>query len=194
MKKAALISTLLATTVCALAGWPQIAPMERSILISNVGENSIGFSSDIREHRGQLLYRLTCHSGGYENRVLVFSGLMQCYLSSAGSNQVNNLFEESDREPADWTNRARFLSFHLLPKCVNYPEWGAVRHFSLRGMEITLAATNAIYTKAPGGGLVLKSYRFSVAARPSSVTNASRPLPPTSKQPSWFYSDGCDAP
>ncbi len=80
---------------------------------------------------GTLAYEFECSSDG---PTIGRSG-MRCGLYREGTNA--NLLDDAV-DPYTRMSQSRFLTWQLYGKCAGYPEWGAVRHFRLRGMKITV--------------------------------------------------------
>ncbi len=63
----------------------------------------------------------------------------------------NLLADDSPYEGStDWTNRGRVLARQLREPCSSWPEYGATRHFHLRGMTITMRFVNVESQRIPG--------------------------------------------
>lgn len=96
-------------------------------------------------------YQLECHTGEYgENNLLRWSGLYQCALFPINGDSitaVDLLATESREEQADdgW-NRGRILAQQFHAPCVSYPEYSTLRHFRLRGFDLTLAFTDIVWS------------------------------------------------
>lgn len=181
------MSISLTALTATASDWPQIKTIQKQVLISEPSSSSAGIELEIREKSGRPLYELKCHSGDYVSADnLQYSGLIQCYLFSLPSKSETNLLADDNIQPADWTNRGRFLLEHILPKCSHYPEWGSVRHFELRGMTLTLSISDITWAEQSGDDRVVKSYRLNISAEPKPARS------PFSKRvevprPEWFY-------
>lgn len=149
--------------------WPAVAPVARAFSFADAEKASVNLT--LVGKQGQPLYALECRSGSYsgsDESLLDYSGLLDCRLHSLNSEAFyKNLLVSSFIQWSDWwANRGRFLTSDLVGKCAGYPEYGSVRHLSLRSMEITLAIDNIKFGSASGGRPVVKSYRFTVRVRP----------------------------
>jgi hypothetical protein len=49
----------------------------------------------------------------------------------------------------DWRNRGRLIAAQLQGDCLQYPEYSTLRHFRLRGMDVTLAYSDIAWTQGP---------------------------------------------
>lgn len=169
--------------------WPQIRDTRKAVFIRDANSRDARLDLAIRGKDGNPLYEIRCHSGNSEDAA--YSGLMQCYLLSLYSKErVENLFNETLKPISDWTNRGRFLSQHLRPGCAQYSEWGAVRHFRLRNMEITLEISNVTFIPEPvTPASIVNSYRLVVSARNAANAETSLTEPVKISEPRWFYND-----
>ena len=66
--------------------------------------------------------------------------------ASAGEVETNLLVEEESL--AAWYSRGRMFPKELSGACGQYPEYGRVRHFSLRRMRLTLSFENVEFAAA----------------------------------------------
>jgi hypothetical protein len=166
------------------SGWPNIVPLRESAVFTE----GVAASADwtIRGAEGKPLYRIACHTSGYEQDPdFVYSGDFECRLASLYSREAQStLFTDNPQQSRDWESRARFLAEELVGKCSSYPEFGSVRHFRLRGMRITLSVTDFVLDtvqqeEAPGHRLGLKSFRFQLAVErdPRAVSALAEPVP-----------------
>ena len=98
---------------------------------------------------GSPLYELECHLGPYEgDPAFDYSGDFECRLSSLYSVESHStLLTEENHQTRDWESRGRFLLWQLLEDCALYPEYGKLRHFRLRGMNLTLEVTDIELSK-----------------------------------------------
>jgi hypothetical protein len=96
---------------------------------------------------GTEKYRLECHTGEHgEDDLLKWSGLYQCALFPTNGDSitaVDLLASDSKEEQSDdgW-NRGRVLAQQFHAPCVSYPEYSTLRHFKLRGFDLSLAFTD----------------------------------------------------
>ncbi len=134
----------------------------------------------------ELAYEFECSTsktkGG--NRVLIGRWGIWCGLFIVGE-KVNLLRDSID--PYSRMNRAEVYAEQLYGKCADYPEWGAVRHFRLRGMNLTVQFKNPLFAGDEGlpdyfmGGL--KGFELSVRVDPDST--AESPVAESSPYIDW---------
>lgn len=190
-----LLSISLSQVTYADSRWPNIRSTSKNVIVADADDPAqASLEMKINSADGAPLYTVKCHSGDYDSKEHNYSGLMQCYLFSKYSvDRVENLFNDTYEQRRAWQNRGRFLAIHLLPGCSEYPEWGAIRHFKLRNMELTLAFSNIIFKPNPNDheAPLAKSYKFQVMAKP--VLNSSSEIAERTKspEPPWFYSTAC---
>jgi hypothetical protein len=128
--------------------WPSVQPVTRSYTFVAKDEPSdYPVVLLIPTTQGVPAYRLECHSGDYEGEyVIYFSGTFHCGLFEVRGDKATswNLLADNTKEEqsSDWFNRGRMISGQLLGDCGEYPEYGRVRHFRMRGMEVTLQFTD----------------------------------------------------
>ena len=99
----------------------------------------------IQNEDGWLRYRLICRGGSDEYmkelskaKHVNYVGPLMCMLQEGNWESENSLLAEDSSPP--WHTRGQFHWGELLGACGEYPEYGRIRHFSLRGMQITLEA------------------------------------------------------
>lgn len=175
--------------------WPEIKEAKGEvhvIYVANAEPN--GLELAITAPGGTPLYMLTCHNfdhvGGGD---LTYSGLMQCYLFPwqryIGQ---RNLLDDDTSRPS-FQSRARFAKEHVMPDCSGFAEWGAVRHFWLRGMVLTLALRNLTFSRDPDDPQNLRVETFDFEAKvqryPGAMGERAQRIAET--RPSWFDSSTC---
>lgn len=117
--------------------WPEILPFKKSFYFAD--PNKTEAKMDIFGRDGTPLYLLECHLGPHEDPAFDYSGDFECRLTSLYSKDAfSTLLTENPKQSRDWQSRGRFLIEELIGKCAVYPEYGKIRHFKLRGMELTL--------------------------------------------------------
>jgi hypothetical protein len=97
-----------------------------------------------------------------------YAGTLDCRLmeASAGEVETNLLVEEESL--AAWYSRGRMFPYQLSGACGDYPEYGRVRHFSLRRMRMTMTFDNVEFGAA--GQLERLDLRIDVAPDASATT------------------------
>jgi hypothetical protein len=102
------------------------------------------FRLSILDEVGNEAYSVQCSAGIGQN------GLGQwgvvCELVQAGK-RLDLLADGID--PYSRMPRGLIVPDQLIGKCSTYPEWGAVRHFRLRGLDLSLRINNLIQMRDP---------------------------------------------
>jgi hypothetical protein len=127
----------------ALGAWPKIRPHHVRQTYRIRGDSDTPFLMSVESLAGTPLYRFECHNGNYEDTSFInFSGDFQCALFSLDHGQRSswNLLPSDERseQTSDYFSRGRMTSNQLWGACGVTPEYGLVRHFSLRGMPVTI--------------------------------------------------------
>jgi hypothetical protein len=128
--------------------WPSIQPVTRSYtFVAKDGLSDYPVVLLIPTTQGLPAYRLECHSGDYDGEyVIYFSGTFHCGLFAVRGDKVEswNLLANSTKaeQSSDWFNRGRMISDQLLGDCGDFAEYGRIRHFRMRGMQVTLQFTD----------------------------------------------------
>jgi hypothetical protein len=149
--------------------WPRIAPLKKSYTFPDMSNPAVDLVIPAAD--GTPLYRLECRSGdAYEGVDFDYSGDIECRLNSAaGKDAYRTLLTYQPVQPRDWESRARFLVSDLEGRCGEYPEYGRVRTFRLRGMRLRLSlgftAHGGLFPSNPGRP-ASAAMRFSIEARP----------------------------
>lgn len=108
------------------------------------------------DREGVVRYRLICRGGSeaYLDQVNERNGTagylppLTCILNIG--NQETDASLLSEDESAAYYSRGRFALSDLVGACARYPEYGLVRHFRLRGMELELSFSE-VTTEAASG-------------------------------------------
>jgi hypothetical protein len=132
--------------------WPSVKPTQ---VVQTFKESRADtpFLLIINGRSGAPAYKLECHNGNYEDTSeITFSGDFQCALFELNENGTVvswNLLatDEPAQQRSDWFNRGRMTSSQLFGSCGAVPEYGMVRHFSLRGMLITFQFSDLVWSK-----------------------------------------------
>lgn len=181
--------------------WPIVAPIEKTVYFPDGKAAEIKLT--INSARGESTYILECHTFEYEgDPSFDYSGDFECRLTASREHNVySTLLTDDPDQSRDWQSRGRFLAEELEGPCRNYPEFGQIRHFRLRGMRLTLAIRDIAFTKSlPGKKPTilthprLKSFEFSVRVEPDegAMSEIAEPIPynyparqhPNTKDPS----------
>jgi hypothetical protein len=180
-----------ATCTYAQFRWPKVAPLRKSYVFQGLDKGAEPkVDLIIRSASGKPLYRLLCHSGDYaggpgdeyEGEEEDFTGVLGCHLLPLYF-QAKNYGSLLFYDPLDRTvhfDRASLSPTDVIGKCADYPEYGAVRQFHLRGMEINFRYRNIIFSKATtkNGVTPISSFRFDIEVKrdPSAVTAIAAPV------------------
>lgn len=144
------------TAVAPPQGWtpPQPLHAEYHFVRPKSGEDT-PFSVFLLDGSGNKLYRFECHDGDYDDTsVLSWSGEFQCALFPFKVDTVTPVnvlaVDSRDEQSTDWWNRGRLLAKQLQGECLQYPEYSILRHFRLRGLDLTLGYSDIAWQ---GGNL-----------------------------------------
>jgi hypothetical protein len=109
----------------------------------------------IRTTDERVTYLLDCHLGPYGSWDYSYSPDFECRLSTEKPDTItyrysdefpaipyDNLLSTPLKQFGPRETRGIFLWGELQPNCAKYPEYGRIRHFRLRGMELTLEVKN----------------------------------------------------
>jgi hypothetical protein len=150
--------------------WPIIKPYKQEFNFNDA--NSAAVSILLRDANGNDLYRFECHNYLYEDDSgFDYSGDFECKLNSlyGEGNSLPTLLTSDLHQPSDWWSRGRFLAGELTEKCIDYPEYGRIRTFRLRGMNIRLELSDIVFASSDidvEKNVQLKSFRFIFDAKP----------------------------
>lgn len=118
--------------------WPEISPFKK--IVHFAGRQSTKL--EIVGRRGTPLYLLQCYlnpsDDDNDSDHFSYSGAFECRLTSRYDNRQSTLLTENPYPTRDWESRGRFLIEEITGKCADYPDYGRVRNFKLRGMNLTL--------------------------------------------------------
>ena len=152
--------------------WPVIQPVHesRTFVIHGGGDTPLIFR--IRDLRGVPVYKLECHNGDYEGSSAInFSGDFQCALFALrnGARTSWNLLatDEESQQRSDSLNRGRMTANQLWDDCGANLEYGRVRRFRVRGMQLTFRFRGLQWLPVQGGEPPrLGRFTFEVTAVP----------------------------
>ncbi len=185
--------------------WPRITPVHKSFYLPDAWRASVALV--IKGVDGVPLYRLQCYGERAKRSPsdlqlhpdALYVGEFDCHLYSLSSPAAwDTLLTDITLPGGEAYSRAAVGATELVGACGNYPEYGLVRHFRLRGMMITfmysdvrakeeLTSRGAPYP--PGTPRVdlpeLTSFRFTVdiARDPTAVSTIAEPVPFASPPP-----------
>lgn len=168
--------------------WPDVQDVNTSYQIDDPPHAS--FDLTIRGRFGDSpIYMLTCHSGDLDDPTdFNYSGFLECRLASLYSRDtVGTLLTETMNQTTDWQNRGRFMKWHLLPGCAEYPDWGRIRTFELRGMDLTIALSDFRFSRLAANQQGPRSYKVNVSVKNDPKSDSSIAQRSKAPQPIWFY-------
>ena len=138
--------------LCSLAGltvsaseparaWPNIQQVDITFSL-NWNDDKVHVDAPIFGVDGKVLYRLICRgvSDKYLDQIdqklgVNYVGPLMCILNEGNiESDLSLLREGSDKA---WFTRGQFRESELMGKCGDYPEYGRLRHFHLRGFVLT---------------------------------------------------------
>jgi hypothetical protein len=159
----ALLAIGLASHYTPARAWPAVQPVTRQVRV-DFGSERIRIDIPIRSVDGRIVYYFACRGGSEryldslpENWV----GPLMCTLAEGDHPEESSLLSEDDS--AAWFSRGQFRAEDLVGDCGRYPEYGRVRSFRLRGMQLTLE-TQKIRTNQAG---VAQSFVLVIAVVPN---------------------------
>jgi len=177
------------------ARWPRVQPMEASVTFTSLATDTVDtpYLTVIRDVAGHTAYTVECHNWHDDDEHKIdYAGDFQCGLfAGSGDDTVANLLASAtkDEESSDHENRGLMQSAQLVGRCAGYAEYGATRHFRLRGLRVTFAYTDLKWGAIGQGSPALDAFTFTLSAVPdptaySAVAAVARvPKPPASCDP-----------
>jgi hypothetical protein len=127
--------------------WPVLQQFTARIGIE-ASARRILFDLPLVDIHGVTKYTLNCAGGDdrfleklAKARDINYVGLFACRLNEGNSDTEDSLLSEDDSPY--WFSRGQIHDFQeIIGACGRYPEYGAARHFRLRGFELTLEFTD----------------------------------------------------
>jgi len=176
-----LFGGLLVPFLCAAqtAKWPVVRPVHGTYEFSGVATGrDAPVDLRVRDLAGEAVYKVECHNGNFKDDLeILFSGDFQCALfaMNQGRRVSWNLLatDEEAQQRSDWLNRGRMLSAQLWGGCGDVLEYGKVRHFRLRGMQITLRFLSLEWLPETDGRYELRRFTFDVTVVPDPSADSS---------------------
>jgi hypothetical protein len=134
---------------CAESKWPLLQQFTARIGVDTSAPR-IFFQLPLLDVHGVTRYTVNCVGGDNkflsrlgDGREINYVGPFACRLNEGKSNDEDSLLSEDDS--AYWYSRGQVHDFReIIGACGRYPEYGAERHFRLRGFELTLEFTDII--------------------------------------------------
>ena len=165
--------------------WPRMAEIEARFLIATDAKRN-EFSVPLLDTTGRVRYTFACKGGQVEftdelaNRTgMQFPGLLTCVLNEGTAIVEGSLLAED--AVAIWHTRGAWWDdTTLLGKCGDYPEFGRVRHFRLRGFVLALEATDLVLKDGE-----LRFFTFVVSLKRDATANGA-----VAERPGYLYPAG----
>jgi len=186
------VAILVAAAGCFAAepSWPTVRPLRETFVVSDPARALI--KTTIAGIDDGARYLFVCRTGNDESAPDVnYSGDLDCRLMDAARGEAasNFLLETDAPNVAAWYSRGRMFARDLIGDCAKYPEYGAVRHFSLRGMRLTMSFKSVRFVASTGGTSPgLASYSLELNVEPdqratSAIAESSGYLDPHVSRP-----------
>ena len=132
-------------------GWTPVQPLYTEyhfVLPAKAGDDT-PFSVYLVDGAGNKVYRFECHDAYADESLLAWSGDFQCALFPFKGDTLTpvNLLavDNKNEQSTDWYNRGRLLAKQLQGECLQYPEYSTLRHFKLRGMDLTMGYSDIVW-------------------------------------------------
>jgi hypothetical protein len=177
----AILLTFCASTAQAQT-WPRIAPARVEFRFSG-GAAEPALALELFDREATPVYRLVCHTSHFEaDREFSYSGDWECRLVPLNDKTpFSTLLTDDPKQSRDWQSRARFLVPELLGACGEWPDYGRVRSFSLRGMRLTLTVSGVEVAPNPAGApersSKLSAFQFTVDVTPDLMATSAIAAP-----------------
>jgi hypothetical protein len=146
----------------------------------------------IEEASGKPAYLFVCRTGDDDSVPHInYAGTLDCRLMEAagGEREENLLLETHAANVAAWYSRGRMSDDELHGACADYPEYGLVRHFRLRGMRLTMRFEDVVFkSEGCSRSPCLASYKLALEVDPdptahTDVAESSGYLDPNVQRP-----------
>jgi len=118
--------------------WPEVTPVEKDFQIDSISDAYVSF--EVTGKNAEILYRFECATPNVASKRKIqfdYMGGFECRLWSPADETRSTLLIENSHDN-DWQSRGRFAAYEVVGSCAEYPEFGRIRHFRLRGMLLTL--------------------------------------------------------
>jgi len=177
--------------VMATDRWRGITPFEQTYRVANPRDAVI--ETHILDPDGGPLYVLVCRTCLDDSTELIYGCDLDCHLLFDGFEEYEgNLLSDLEGDAA-WHSRGRVEAKELCGPCGDYPEYGRVRHFRMRGIQLTLEFQDVVFQEGtcPSAELdpVLESYSLKVTATNEPGAVLEMPEAPEYMRPRHFPED-----
>jgi len=132
-------------------GWTPVRVLhaEYEYVQPKAGED-VPFIAFLVDGAGNKVYKFECHADDYADlSEMSWSGPFQCALFPFRIDTVSPVnvlaVDDKDEQSTDWFNRGRLMDYQLQGECLKYPEYSTLRHFKLRGMDLTLGYSDIVW-------------------------------------------------
>lgn len=157
--------------------WPAVQPSE-VVIGMNWQAEKLYLDLPLFDTYGKIRYRLVCR-GGSERHLdeldsklhINYVGPMMCILNAGDHETEASLLREESIPP--WFTRGQFAYKDIIGNCGSYPEYGRVRHFRLRGFELTL---EIIDPEIDNGKVDYLVFKISVRNDPTATSAIAEPV------------------
>jgi|HubBroStandDraft_6_1064221.scaffolds.fasta_scaffold19378_2 hypothetical protein len=175
--------------------WPVVKPVHTQITVTEQAGRDAPVHLVVTDVRGRPLYTLDCHNSEYDDDFdLSYSGDFQCalFVLTNGKTTSGNLLADSsyNASSTDWWNRGRMLAKNLWRNCANYPEYGTLRHFKVRGMLVTLRFGDLVWATPTADSSKLSRFTADIDVAPdrraTSPTAEYLPGPTPGQACDWY--------
>lgn len=181
MKKALFLIFLFALSRPVMANeWPKVREFEITVGF-NSSSQRFDLNIPIFNEQGIPIYWFICKGGSdayldslYDSTDVNYVGPFSCRLDIENRESGISLLGEDDS--AVWYSRGQFHSSDFVGACADYPEYGRLRHFRLRGFELTLEVT----------GLWMKNDKIDYLLLKVSLKNDETATSSRAKQPGYL--------
>jgi hypothetical protein len=161
-----LLALSIDSAFAAEPSWPKMQEFDADFVVRTNAEK-IEFIKALYDVNGAIRYIFVCRGGSDEyldklggEKHINYVGKLGCSLIEGSREIEGSLLAEDDVAP--WHTRGQYFSFEeVIGDCGNYPEYGRIRHFRLRGFELTLSAVEPVYNKQNQ----LQSFKLRVSLR-----------------------------
>jgi hypothetical protein len=124
--------------------WPTIKEFDDEFLAYSGGK-PVEYLKPLKDLNGHTKYLFVCRGGSTEYTDSLADKLdinyvnpLTCILNNGDKETESSLLAEDDSPP--WHTRGQYSLDEIVGDCSDYPEYGLLRHFRLRGFELTLSA------------------------------------------------------
>jgi hypothetical protein len=123
---------------------PRIQPVAKAYRIEVADKPRLTLTI-LNEAGSAAVYRINCATSDTPDDVFKFdfSGDFECMLQTLPPDfTFSTYFTENVHQDRDWESRTRFFAREVALPCGGIPDFGRIRSFRLRGMNVTLAMFN----------------------------------------------------